>query len=124
MDVTDGLILTNLVFFRFHSSESKCEERWSYFSSDPNVENRFAPAIALSIVTDMSITACIFVIGLIVTLYTSLGGLKGVVWTDFFQFSIMMIGLIAVIVRGANISGGMAKTFEKAHAGGRIEFWK
>jgi hypothetical protein len=38
----------------------------------------FAPAIALSIVTDISITTGILIIGFIVTLYTSLGGLKGV----------------------------------------------
>ncbi|CAG2105751.1 unnamed protein product [Medioppia subpectinata] len=83
----------------------------------------FAPSIALSIVTDMSITSSILVIGFIVTIYTSLGGLKGVIWTDFFQFCVMIIGLMAVVIRGANISGGMANVFERAHAGGRIEFW-
>lgn len=62
-------------------------------------DDRFAPAIALSIVTNMSITSSIFIIGVIVTVYTSLGGLKGVIWTDFFQFSIMMFGMVAVIVR-------------------------
>ncbi|CAG2122403.1 unnamed protein product, partial [Medioppia subpectinata] len=83
----------------------------------------FAPSIALSIVTDMSITSSILIIGSVVTVYTSLGGLKGVIWTDFFQFSVMMFGLMAVVIRGANISGGMANVFERAHAGGRIEFW-
>ncbi|CAG2166362.1 unnamed protein product [Oppiella nova] len=75
----------------------------------------FAPSIALSIVTDMSITS--------ITIYTSMGGLKGVVWTDFFQFTVMITGLLAVLIRGANVSGGMASAFQKAHTGGRIEFW-
>ncbi|XP_054166337.1 sodium-coupled monocarboxylate transporter 2-like [Oppia nitens] len=83
----------------------------------------FAPSIALSIVTDISINSSILLIGLIVTLYTSLGGLKGVIWTDVFQFSIILFGLLAIAIRGANISGGMASAFQRAHTGGRIEFW-
>ncbi|CAG2177072.1 unnamed protein product, partial [Oppiella nova] len=59
----------------------------------------FAPSIALSIVTDMSISSSILVIGLIVTIYTSMGGLKGVIWTDFFQFTVMVAGVLAVIIR-------------------------
>ncbi|XP_054156354.1 sodium-coupled monocarboxylate transporter 1-like [Oppia nitens] len=83
----------------------------------------FAPAIALSIVTDMSIKSSILIIGLIVTLYTSLGGLKGVIWSDVFQFIVIIAGLMVIVIRGASVSGGLAKAFEIAHTGGRIEFW-
>ncbi|CAG2100033.1 unnamed protein product [Medioppia subpectinata] len=88
-----------------------------------NISVLYAPSIALSIVTEMSITSSILIMGLIVTVYTSLGGLKGVIWTDFFQFAIMLFGLLAVVVRGANVSGGIAAAFDRAYIGGRIEFW-
>ena len=49
----------------------------------------YAPTIALSSVTNLSWWLCILLLGLCATIYTTLGGLKAIVWTDVFQIFIM-----------------------------------
>ncbi|KAL7388013.1 hypothetical protein ABVT39_005420 [Epinephelus coioides] len=58
--------------------------------------------------------------GLVCTLYTALGGLKAVIWTDVFQTVVMFAGQLAVIVVGANQAGGIAEVWRKAVNGSRI----
>ena len=48
--------------------------------------------------------------------------MKAVMWTDVFQIVIMIVGLIAVIVRGVVINGGVWNVWEQAQKGGRIHF--
>jgi len=57
----------------------------------------YIPSIALSAVAGLNITVCIITIGLVTTLYTMVGGMKAVVWTDFMQFIVMMGGLLFMI---------------------------
>ena len=57
-------------------------------------------------------------------LYTSIGGMKAVVWTDVFQCIVMWIGLVAVIIRGSLVLGGFEEVWKTAYEGGRIEFKK
>uniref|UniRef100_A0A671TUV1 Sodium-dependent multivitamin transporter n=1 Tax=Sparus aurata TaxID=8175 RepID=A0A671TUV1_SPAAU len=54
------------------------------------------------------------------TLYTALGGLKAVIWTDVFQTVVMFAGQTAVIVVGASQAGGMGAVWKKAVNGSRI----
>lgn len=49
--------------------------------------------------TGLSVTASILLIGTICTLYTSLGGIKAVIWTDVVQVVLMFAGLIVVMGR-------------------------
>lgn len=51
----------------------------------------YMPALAVSAVTDLNIYACILLVGLCSALYSALGGLEGVVWTDFAQ-TIFLVG--------------------------------
>ncbi len=45
----------------------------------------YSPAIALAGVTEMPVWALIVIVGVVCTTYTTVGGLKGVIWTDAFQ---------------------------------------
>lgn len=49
--------------------------------------------------TGLSVTSSILLIGMICTLYTSLGGIKAVIWTDVVQVVLMFAGLIVVMLR-------------------------
>ncbi|KAL7645183.1 UNVERIFIED_CONTAM: hypothetical protein RMT77_003568 [Armadillidium vulgare] len=81
----------------------------------------YAPTIALSSVTKLSTLANIFILGVICTIYSSFGGVKAVIWTDVFQFSVMLIGTTAVVIVGCAQNGGFINTMHIASEGGRLE---
>lgn len=82
----------------------------------------YAPAVALEAVTGFNIWAAIFSIGLICTIYTTLGGLKAVVWTDVLQGFIVLIGLLMTTFTAAASAGGWGQVWEKCWQGNRIDF--
>jgi SSS family solute:Na+ symporter len=49
------------------------------------------PALALSAVTGANVYLCIALIGLLSTVYTALGGMEAVIWTDVLQ-AVVLIG--------------------------------
>ncbi|MEZ6104856.1 MAG: sodium:solute symporter [Pirellulaceae bacterium] len=67
----------------------------------------FLPALALSTATDFDVGWCILVMGVLVILYSVLGGVEGVIWTDVLQTVVLMGGaawaLVAILV---NVDGG------------------
>ncbi|XP_076873458.1 solute carrier family 5 member 6a isoform X2 [Brachyhypopomus gauderio] len=80
----------------------------------------YAPALALNAVTGLNLWGAVFAMGLVCTLYTTLGGLKAVIWTDVFQTIVMFAGQLAVIVVGAHQAGGVAEVWRRAQNGSRI----
>lgn len=74
----------------------------------------YVPALALSVATGNTDKAwmIIVVIGVIVTFYTMMGGIRAVIWTDLTQFCIMFAGLSGtVIVILLNVDGGLGEIF-------------
>ena len=53
----------------------------------------YAPSLALEAVSGVPKEGTIIVTGLVCTFYTTLGGMKAVIWTDVFQASIMVAGM-------------------------------
>uniref|UniRef100_A0A673WZL6 Sodium-dependent multivitamin transporter n=1 Tax=Salmo trutta TaxID=8032 RepID=A0A673WZL6_SALTR len=80
----------------------------------------YAPALALNAVTGFDLWGAVLAMGLVCTLYTTLGGLKAVIWTDVFQTIVMFAGQLAVIIVGAHQAGGMGQVWRKAINGSRI----
>ncbi|XP_056125177.1 solute carrier family 5 member 6a [Rhinichthys klamathensis goyatoka] len=80
----------------------------------------YAPALALNAVTGFDLWGAVLAMGLVSTLYTALGGLKAVIWTDVFQTIVMFAGQLAVIVVGTHQAGGIAEVWRKAQNGSRI----
>uniref|UniRef100_A0A3Q3B486 Solute carrier family 5 member 6a n=1 Tax=Kryptolebias marmoratus TaxID=37003 RepID=A0A3Q3B486_KRYMA len=72
------------------------------------------------ILTGFDLWGAVLAMGLVCTLYTALGGLKAVIWTDVFQTVVMFAGQLAVIVVGASQAGGIAEVWRKAVNGSRI----
>uniref|UniRef100_A0A8D2ZHR1 Sodium-dependent multivitamin transporter n=1 Tax=Scophthalmus maximus TaxID=52904 RepID=A0A8D2ZHR1_SCOMX len=71
-------------------------------------------------VTGFDLWGAVLAMGLVCTLYTALGGLKAVIWTDVFQTVVMFAGQLAVIVVGASQAGGIGEVWRKAVNGSRI----
>ena len=68
----------------------------------------FLPAIALSTVTGISVYTCIVVMGVLSTLYTVMGGIKAVIWTDVVQVFVLYGGaLLSLIILLYKTDGGL-----------------
>ncbi|XP_012925586.1 sodium-dependent multivitamin transporter isoform X3 [Heterocephalus glaber] len=53
----------------------------------------YAPSLALNAVTGFDLWLSVLTLGIVCTIYTALGGLKAVIWTDVFQTLVMFLGL-------------------------------
>ena len=81
----------------------------------------FLPSIALNVVTGIDIFLCIGLMGACSILYTMVGGIEAVVWTDALQVIILLGGAIFAIVYIINdIPGGLNKTIAIAVADGKF----
>ncbi|XP_068194644.1 solute carrier family 5 member 6 isoform X2 [Antennarius striatus] len=80
----------------------------------------YTPAFALNTVTGFQLWGIVLATGLVCTLYTTLGGLKAVIWTDVFQTVVMFGGQLAVIVVGVHQSGGTSEVWRKVWEGKHI----
>ncbi|MEP7362918.1 MAG: sodium:solute symporter [Acidobacteriota bacterium] len=58
----------------------------------------YAPAIVLTVIFGWPDYMTTAIMGVLVVLYTTLGGIRAVTWTDFQQMIIMMIGLVAALL--------------------------
>ncbi|XP_073514775.1 sodium/iodide cotransporter [Phyllobates terribilis] len=82
----------------------------------------YAPALILNQVTGLDLWASLFSTGIICTFYTSLGGMKAVIWTDVFQVLVMISGFFAIAIRGAMLVGGPSIVVDIARNYSRINF--
>ncbi|XP_068090214.1 sodium/iodide cotransporter [Hyperolius riggenbachi] len=82
----------------------------------------YAPALILNQVTGLDIWASLFSTGAICTFYTSVGGMKAVIWTDVFQVLVMLSGFFAIIIRGTLLVGGVNEVLDIASNYSRINF--
>ncbi|GFY47053.1 putative sodium-dependent multivitamin transporter [Trichonephila inaurata madagascariensis] len=80
----------------------------------------YAPALALSAVTNLSMKMSVIVIGFVCTSYCTLGGMKAVLWADVFQTILMFAALFAIIIKGFMLLGSIGRIFEIANEGGRL----
>lgn len=82
----------------------------------------YAPSVALSPVLQINKWYLVLIFGCTTTLYTCLGGLKAVVWTDSLQAVIMYTGVFTLIYKGLSHPrvGGLERVMNIAWDSGRI----
>ena len=81
----------------------------------------FLPALALSAVTGMDIRLAIVVMGVLTTLYTVLGGIEAVIWTDVLQVIVLVGGALACLIAVVfGVDGGMGRVFSIAQADDKL----
>lgn len=75
----------------------------------------YTPSLALSVVTGWDLRGIIIVCGAVATLYTILGGMKAVIWTDVVQFFAFAGGIAgALVILHYALDGGFADAFHVA----------
>jgi SSS family transporter len=79
------------------------------------------PSLALSVVTGTNVYACILTMGILATVYTVMGGMEAVIWTDVLQVIVLVGGaLISLILVAFSIDGGIAGIFTIALEDGKL----
>src|SRR5689334_6720936 len=84
----------------------------------------YAPSLILSLITGLPLMGCVLIMGICTTAYTTMGGMKAVIWTDVMQFSILVTGLIAVIFLSiSHVPGGVSTIWHVAQEAGRFHLF-
>lgn len=81
----------------------------------------YAPSLALAVITTWPLWVCILLMGLLATVYTALGGISAVLWTDVVQFVILVGGAVWVaILLSSRTPGGPPGILSHAAASGHL----
>lgn len=82
----------------------------------------YAPALALREVTGLPLSFSICITGLVTTVYTMLGGMKAVIWTDVMQLGVLFGGqLLIAVVAASQIPGGFGGVWDTCVANDRFD---
>lgn len=82
----------------------------------------YGPALAISSVTPMSLETSIVAVGVVCTFYTTVGGMKAVIWTDVLQLGVMVAGMLMVAIKGTIRAGGTVNVWKIASEGNIVQF--
>ena len=75
----------------------------------------FLPSIALNVVTGIDIFVCIGLMGIISLIYTMMGGIEAVIWTDVMQVIVLLGGaLLSLVLIIVAVDGGFVSIVETA----------
>ncbi|XP_023305229.2 sodium-coupled monocarboxylate transporter 2-like [Lucilia cuprina] len=80
----------------------------------------YVPALTFNQVTGINLYTIIPVVCLVCTIYTCIGGIKGVIWTDVLQGFIMVGSLAFVSVKGTIDVGGLGTVYQRNMESGRL----
>jgi sodium-coupled monocarboxylate transporter 8/12 len=85
----------------------------------------YAPALAIMEITGWNFTLSVLLTGTAATLYTTLGGMKAVIWTDSLQFVVLCGGIVLILGFAiAGVPGGLPRVWELAAADGKTTLFR
>ncbi|XP_036149265.1 sodium-coupled monocarboxylate transporter 1 isoform X3 [Monomorium pharaonis] len=82
----------------------------------------YVPALAFNQVTGVNVHIVTPFVCIVCIFYTCVGGLKAVVWTDFFQTFIMFGSMLLITIKGTVDIGGLSLVLGRNLDSGRLEF--
>jgi len=84
----------------------------------------YAPALIVEQMTGLPFWLIVAGIGLLTTAYTTLGGMRAVIWTDVAQFFVLSGGLFAgLFYLLSKVEGGFWGAIDAAMAADKFRFW-
>ncbi len=86
----------------------------------------YVPSLAINAASggQVDLNTVTITVGIIVTLYTMLGGIQAVIWNDVVQFCIMFGGLAATVaIVLFSVPGGLSEILAVAGAAGKLDVW-
>nr|XP_009860889.2 sodium-coupled monocarboxylate transporter 1-like [Ciona intestinalis] len=113
-----------LLEIRFHRSVRLFASSLVIFNTVTHMAfTLYVTSLALTSVSPISLAVSILLTSGICTLYTTIGGMKAVIWTDTLQAFIMVSGSMAVFIKIAILLGGTDKIWEAVERGHRNTVW-
>jgi sodium-coupled monocarboxylate transporter 8/12 len=83
----------------------------------------YAPSLIINLVTGIPVWKCILCMGAFTTIYTVIGGMKAVIWTDVLQFCTVGAGLLSICTVAIDrVPGKLGGVYRIAGAAGRLSF--
>jgi SSS family solute:Na+ symporter len=84
----------------------------------------YAPSLVINLVTGLPIWQCILFMGGFTTFYTTLGGMKAVIWTDVIQFGVVSSGILLIFIKAfSQVKGGAVGALKAAAAAGKLHLF-
>lgn len=81
----------------------------------------YGPALALSAITGVDVRAAILGVGIVAIVYTLLGGITAVVWTDALQLVVIVIGVgLCAVAATRTLPGGWLDSLRWAASEGKL----
>jgi SSS family transporter len=83
----------------------------------------YAPSLAIVEITGWPLWLSVALTGLAATVYTTLGGMKAVIWTDSLQFLVLCGGIVLILGFAiAEVPGGLPTAWQLAEEKGKTRF--
>src|SRR5699024_5909891 len=83
----------------------------------------FLPALTLTAILDMNIYAAIILMGVLAIIYTTLGGIEAVIWSDVLQVFILVSGIIYSLYFIIDYVGGIDVVYTTAVEYDKLQFF-
>jgi solute:Na+ symporter, SSS family len=83
----------------------------------------YAPALLFTQMTGLPLTPVILAVAVFITVYTTMGGVKAVIWTDTLQLFILLAGLGITMYLIAESTGGAGAVLQTAREAGKLRLF-
>ncbi len=84
----------------------------------------YGPALVIHLISGLPVSSCVLAMGIFATLYTTLGGMKAVIWTSVVQFITVMVGVALILLIALHgIPGGLPVVYAVDQAAGRMKLF-
>lgn len=83
----------------------------------------YAPSLLFVQMTGLPLAPVVIAVGLFTTFYTTMGGVKAVIWTDTLQLAILFSGLATASWVIASRTGGIGAVMSAAQSAGKLRFF-
>jgi SSS family transporter len=81
------------------------------------------PSLAVATVSDFDVRTCIVLMGLLCVIYTVLGGIEAVIWTDVAQsFVLLGAAVVSLAYIVLHVDGGLAAVWDTAVSHGKLHW--
>eukprot|EP00105_Crassostrea_gigas_P030122 XP_011452329.1 PREDICTED: sodium-coupled monocarboxylate transporter 1 [Crassostrea gigas] len=83
----------------------------------------YGVSTAIESVLGVPIWLCVVIVSICSMIYTAIGGIKAVIWTDVIQYWIMLASVLAVLIQGSLKVGGGSEVIRINSKGNRLDIW-